>query len=94
MHYLKSALPESAKKPTQYAGASAVSECQPVPGFGRLQLSLPHPTIIFDKEAVATKIVQPPGVSLISSLGRRQRKIQINEGEAGKLWCSWVHLAA
>lgn len=43
------------------------------------------PPPMFDKEAVPTKIVQSPRVSLISSLGRRQRKIQTNEGEAGKL---------
>lgn len=38
---------------------------------------------VFGKEVVATKIVQSPEVSQISSLGREQRKIQISEGETG-----------
>lgn len=38
---------------------------------------------IFDKEVVATKMVQSPGVSQISSLAREQRKIQISKGETG-----------
>lgn len=48
---------------------------------------------MFDKEAVATKVVQSPGVSQVSSLGRGPRKIQISEGEAGKLRHCLVCLA-
>lgn len=70
MSYLK-----SAKKPAQCAGGSTGSECRFVPVI----------PLTFDKEAVATKVVQSPRVSQVSSLGRGPRKIQISEEEAGKL---------